>query len=64
VATLAKEYRSVIERLRVLDAATVNTVLSDGFGTTDLADIEALHTSTPGAYRRFSITARKETTDA
>jgi len=64
VATLAKEYRSVIERLRVLDPATVNTVQSDGFGTTDLADIEALHTSTPDAYRRFAITPRKETTDA
>lgn len=64
VASLVREYRSVIERLRILDPATVNTVLSDGFGTTDLADIEALHTSTPDAYRRFTITPRKENTDA
>lgn len=64
VASLAREYRAVIDRLRILDPATVNTVLSDGFGTTDLADVEALHTSTPDAYRRFSITARKENSDA
>lgn len=58
--SLASAYRDAIEGIRALDPQPVERVLSDGFGTTDLDDIAALHTTTTEGPRVLRVTFAKE----
>lgn len=57
---IAASLRKVVERIREVHPMTVQGVLSDGFGTTDLDEVEGLYTvTTPGA-RVFRVAAKEE----
>lgn len=60
IKSLASAYRDAIEGIRELDPEPVERVLSDGFGTTDLDDIAALHTTTSEGPRVLRVTFAKE----